>query len=589
MNTKFSGDTTNVNRSEAGSVRGLAGRKYPIDVARRLNSDPSFVAEVCKILGREPSLFLKAFAGRDIKQNVQSVVGGSTKTKTSLKILWRSGGSTNIRTKNREPSQLHLELTGKFIVGFESQFGTKIPERVKTALQLFTGCHAKQRQILDSVSQDFVGARIRALERKYNDRLTLASMYGYDDKMAVELLEWFRANAANLFLYCASVSEAKDRSGSPELLWFYEDSPKVEDVERLLPCQVCSIGKVYENLRLMPPAMLADMVAPGDAEQVGSTITQPFGTLQYHHHALQFRYDPSKLAKIAAYVPKRSGGKKSHFGSRPKKSGHLNEEMIAKELNDNRAFRAHFCERVGIGASEFVAATAGGKNAAFEDGVLGRKTAGKTDVVVMWKGGYFTNVSIKKSTEGQVYLVTARNFISVYSAQYHATIPENVARALALFIGEAADSKAILEATSLSVDGEKAREQAWRQNFRLMFEVLRAYDPVMADALLRWLKEKIVSVTELCFSAGAVKDRDRWAHVLWYKNLVDVEGQGLDYMVPIKNVLLALEKSPEKNVVERGPLNAGSTIQLPFGHLQYHQKQLEFYQQLVKIQELLAR
>ena len=311
--------------------------------------------------------------------------------------------------------------------------------------------------------------------------------------------------------------------------------------------------------------------------------------MQYHLHALQFRYDPAKLAKIAAYVPKAAGGKKSHFGSRPKRSGHLNEEMIAKELNDNKAFRAHFCERVGVGVSEFVAATAGGKNAALEASVIGGKTAGKTDVVVLWKGGYFTNISIKKRAGGQVYLVTAKNFVAAYSAQYHTTVPENVAHALALFIGEAVDSKAILEATDLSVDGADARALARHQNFRLMFEVIRAYDPVMAAALLNWLKEKIVSVTELCFAAGAVKDRDHWAHVLWYKNLVDVDGQGLDYMVPIKDLLAALEKDAEKNVVERGPLNAGSTIQLPFGHLQYHQKQLEFYQQLAKIQEPLAR
>ena len=37
-----------------------------------------------------------------------------------------------------------------------------------------------------------------------------------------------------------------------------------------------------------------------------------------------------------------------------------------------------------------------------------------------------------------------------------------------------------------------------------------------------------------------------------------------------------------------GPKNCGSTILLPFGHLQYHLKQLEFYQQLKKIQSLLA-
>ena len=106
--------------------------------------------------------------------------------------------------------------------------------------------------------------------------------------------------------------------------------------------------------------------------------------------------------------------------------------------------------------------------------------------------------------------------------------------------------------------------------------------------LLGWLKKQIASVCELCFSAGAVKDRDKWANVLWYKNLVDADGQGLDFLVPINRIVSALVKNGDRNVVERGPKNGGSTILLPFGHLQYHLKQLEFYQQLKKIQSLLA-
>lgn len=199
-----------------------------------------------------------------------------------------------------------------------------------------------------------------------------------------------------------------------------------------------------------------------------------------------------------------------------------------------------------------------------------------------------TNISLKKDAEGQVYLVTVRNFVAVYEAQYNVTVPDKVRRALALFIGEADDSKAILDATDLSVDGEKVRSIAYEQNHRLVFEVIRNYDANMATMLLDWLKKQIASVCELCFSAGAVKDRDKWANVLWYKNLVDADGQGLDFLVPINRIVSALIEKGDKNVVERGPKNAGSTIQLPFGHLQYHLRQLEFYQQLKKIQSLLA-
>jgi hypothetical protein len=128
----------------------------------------------------------------------------------------------------------------------------------------------------------------------------------------------------------------------------------------------------------------------------------------------------------------------------------------------------------------------------------------------------------------------------------------------------------------------------YEQDNRLVFEVIRNYDANMASLLLDWLKKQISDICELCFSAGAVKDRENWASVLWYKNLVDADGQGLDFLVPINRIVSALAKNGEKNVFERGPKNAGSTILLPFGHVQYHKKQLEFYQRLKKIQSLLA-
>ena len=126
------------------------------------------------------------------------------------------------------------------------------------------------------------------------------------------------------------------------------------------------------------------------------------------------------------------------------------------------------------------------------------------------------------------------------------------------------------------------------QYSRIVFWLRKKRHSDLNMNFLDWLKMQISSVCELCFSAGAVKDRDKWANVLWYKNLVDADGQGLDFLVPINRIVSALAKNGDKNVVERGPKNCGSTILLPFGHLQYHLKQLEFYQQLKKIQSLLA-
>ncbi len=574
---------TNSNRAKAGSEKGNAGRRYPIAVAERLNCDVAFRRKVCKAIARDSKDFERAIAGADISPRICNVVeGGKAVTpKTNLRILWKDGSKTNFRTTISDASQIDLHIADNFINEFSAQFNVAIPKRVQEALRLFSGSHPKQKEILSAISVDYVGAKVRRdVEENYFNRLTLASMYGYDDEMPVQLLEWFRQNCDKVFLFCFAIGAAKDRHEMVDFMWYREDGLEndgfvIFDLRRF--------AKVI-HFAMSVKEKCALMVRPNDELQIGSTIAFPFGNLQQHENKLQFRHSLKKMRGLAVLKCER----KNNFGSAPKVSGHKNEEMIAEALNRNAAFRAHFCERIGVNESDFVAATAGGRCAPQVESVIGGKTAEKTDIRILWKGGSLTNISLKKDAAGQVYLVTARNFVAVYEAQYNVTVPDKVRRALALFIGEAEDSRAILDATDISVDGEKVRGIAYEQNYRLVFEVIRDYDATMASMLLDWLKKQIASVCELCFSAGAVSDRDKWANVLWYKNLVDADGQGLDFLVPINRIVSALVKNGNRNVVERGPKNGGSTIQLPFGHLQYHLKQLEFYQQLKKIQSLLA-
>ena len=574
---------TNSNRAKAGSEKGKAGRQYPIILATRLNSDITFRRRVCKAIGRNAKNFDRAIAGTGIPTRICNVLvnGKVVAPKTNLRIMWKDGSVTNFRTTISNASQIDLHVTDSFINEFSAQFGVAIPETVQEALRLFSGSHPKQKEILSAISVDYVGTKVRRdVEENYFNRLTLASMYGYDDEMPVQLLEWFRLNCDKVFLFCFAIGAAKDRHEMADFMWYKaggtgDDGFEVFDLRRF--------AKVIQRA-MKSKEKRTSMVQPNDEMQIGSTIALPFGNLQQHENKLQFRHSLKKMRELALMKCE----VKNNFGSTPKVSGHKNEEMIAEALNKNAAFRAHFCERIGMRTSDFVAATAGGGHALQVESVIGGKTAEKTDVRILWKGGSLKNISLKKDAAGQVYLVTARNFVAVYEAQYHVNVPDKVRRALALFIGEAEDSKTILDATDISVDGEKPRSVAYEQNYRLVFEVIRNYDANMASMLLNWLKMQIASVCELCFSAGAVKDRDKWANILWYKNLVDADGQGLDFLVPINRIVSALAKNGESNVVERGPRNAGSTILLPFGHLQYHLKQLEFYQQLKKIQTLLT-
>jgi hypothetical protein len=92
------------------------------------------------------------------------------------------------------------------------------------------------------------------------------------------------------------------------------------------------------------------------------------------------------------------------------------------------------------------------------------KTENFIDEFEGYSNGETTNISIKKRASGQAYLVTARNFVSVYEAQYGVKVPESVRKALSLFIGENPQSRHILESTDISVEGEKANTITKEQN-----------------------------------------------------------------------------------------------------------------------------
>lgn len=577
-------NATNSNRKDAGSKKGFEGRRYPEYVANRLNSDAAFRRKVCDAISKPDSMFLCAKAGKDLNiSKVENVVPGGRKVspKTSFRIFWKDGSKSNFRTttSNSYSSQIHLQNADSFISEFSKKFCLSIPTQVQEALRLFSGKHPNQQEILSSIPVDYVGEKVRRkVEVNYFNRLTLASMYGYDEDMPKCFLAWIRENCDKLFLYCFGIGAAKDPGEMVDFMWYRVGDSGTDKFEIYdLKC----ISKTLSSM-INSKDKGTKLVYPNDGAQLGSTIALPFGNLQQHENKLQFRHSREKLKAI-------SSSRKNKFGAIPKISGHRNEVLVAEELNKKKDFCAHFCQRVGRDKSDFMKAVADGKNAKKVSSVIGRKTVEKTDIRVEWKSGGFTNISLKKDAAGQVYLVSARNFVAAYEAQYNASVPKRVYRALELFIGEAVDSRTILEATDLVVDGEKSRAIARRQNFRLVLDVIRAYDSNMASELLCWMKKCIPDICELCFSAGAVKDRKKWANVLWYKNLVDSDRQGLDFLVPIKQIVSILKNNEDKNVVEQGPKNAGSTIQLPFGHLQYHQKQLEFYQQLKKIRDLLRK
>ena len=210
----FPVERTNVNRAKAGSLEGIAGRTYPILVAEKMRKDKDFLRKVCAYIHRDACEIKDILSGKALSEKVESVIQGrKTPSKTTLRIVWKDNTQTNFIVKKSGPAHICLKKVEWFIPEFEAQFKKKVPPVVREALLLFVGRHPRQKQILDSISVNFVGDDIRDdVERKYHNRLTLASMYGYKVACAKKLLEWIAANSAEITEFCFSRGAAKRRS-----------------------------------------------------------------------------------------------------------------------------------------------------------------------------------------------------------------------------------------------------------------------------------------------------------------------------------------------------------------------------------------
>ena len=107
-----------------------------------------------------------------------------------------------------------------------------------------------------------------------------------------------------------------------------------------------------------------------------------------------------------------------------KLSGHSNEEFITNKINSDINFKESIARRLNINSS-LKLATVGGLNETNVLDVFGGKTKSKTDLVLDWQSGK-TNISIKKSAGGQVYLIGVQRFIDGFERQFNKTIPVDV-------------------------------------------------------------------------------------------------------------------------------------------------------------------
>lgn len=262
-----------------------------------------------------------------------------------------------------------------------------------------------------------------------------------------------------------------------------------------------------------------------------------------------------------------------------KLSGHENERLVAELTESNICIQQRLLQCAHITDATVVQVEFGGLCETDVDCVLGGKTKSKTDMWLLLSNGKRLNISIKKDEDGQVFLIGIERFIRGFELQYHKEIPDLVKRAISLYFGSAIDTLDVIN------NYGSANKQLETRKHRVVADTLKAYDEKLYYSLLNWINDNIAELFDFCFAKGLASNSEDWAQIVWYKNMVG-ENQ-FDTMLYLEDF-----KSNIPHTARYGTRNGGSTIQLPFGFVQWHSPRriipgnLQFHHSYKKIKSL---
>ena len=240
-----------------------------------------------------------------------------------------------------------------------------------------------------------------------------------------------------------------------------------------------------------------------------------------------------------------------------KLTGHDNEKLVAELTKADNGIQKRLLECAHLKDVEITDIQCGGLCETDVDCILGGKTKSKTDMWLQLSNGKKLNVSIKKDENGQVFLIGIDRFIDGFEKQYNIKIDSEVKRAIELYFGSASD---VIEIIRKYSDKNKTLEM---KKHRLVAETLKKYDEKLYRNMLSWFNNNMDSIFDFCFSRGLAYHQSDWADIVWYINLVGENK--FDKMI----YLPEMKKGIQRNAVY-GTRNGGSTIQLPFGFVQWH-------------------
>lgn len=241
-------------------------------------------------------------------------------------------------------------------------------------------------------------------------------------------------------------------------------------------------------------------------------------------------------------------------------SGHKNEEYAANYIMSCSDIQLSLANMSNLNNLLFNAVEFGGLHEKKVESVFnGKKTTSKTDIVIPCVNSSSLNISLKKDAGGQVFLISVHRFITGFEIQYNKIIPNDVREALELFFGSKHFSQ--IETIINNYKGNNYEYEYKKK--RLTAHTLYQYSPILYDSLIQWFANNIQDVFDFCFIRGLAKHSYDWAHIIWYKNFF--YENSYNYLFNLKQIKYKLSSN-----IEYGQKNGGTTIQLPFGFLQWH-------------------
>lgn len=240
-----------------------------------------------------------------------------------------------------------------------------------------------------------------------------------------------------------------------------------------------------------------------------------------------------------------------------KKSGHINEKLVADLLYKDSNCQSRLLKVAGVSGDSFVSAETDGIHEKDVPGIFGEETKNKTDIVIKLKSGKRINVSVKKDKGGQAYLLSVDSFIKGMERQYGLSISSSVKDGISLFWGTSDEVDSIIAKYTSKYSSYEKRKH------RLVHEVMSEATPKFEKDMIQWMGDNADKIFDFCFSRGLAVNSEDYADILWYKNMVG--DNELDYMFNIREVEKIIP-----HVAEYGTKNGGTTVVFPFGFAQWH-------------------